>query len=128
MNNENQDILSMVREAENQARRLAAQALIIQPGAVGDCVLTLPLAEFLKTHFGIGTVLMLGRSNYIEYFPGRTCIDGIKDLDSVDLHRLFIKSKGFELEDDDPLISAFAGFRHVITFLGSAGSDFETNL
>ena len=128
MNDENQDILSMVREAENQARRLAAQALIIQPGAVGDCILTLPLAEFLKTHFGIGTVLMLGRSHYIEYFPGRTCIDGIKNLDSVDLHRLFVKNKDFELEDDDSLINIFGGYQQIITFLGTCGSDFEANL
>lgn len=128
MNDDNKDILNILQDAENKAHRFAAQALIIQPGAIGDCILTLPLAESLKTHFGIGTCLMLGRSNYIEYFPGRTCIDGIKNLDSVDLHRLFIEHKGFELEDDDSLITAFAGFRHIITFLGSAGSDFETNL
>lgn len=128
MNGENQDILSMVKEAEKQARRLAAQALIIQPGAIGDCILTLPLAEFLKTHFGIGTVLMLGRSHYIEYFPGRTCIDGIKNLDTVDLHRLFVKSKDFELEDHDSLINVFGSYQQIVTFLGTCGSDFESNL
>lgn len=127
-NSENQDILNILREAESRAQRLAAQALIIQPGAIGDCVLTLPLAEFLKTHLNIGTVLMLGRSRYIEYFPGRTCIDGIKDLDSVDLHRLFVKNNDFELENGDSLINAFAGFEQIITFLGTADSDFESNL
>jgi heptosyltransferase-3 len=128
MDDENQDILDMVRQAESEAQRLATRALIIQPGAVGDCILTLPLAEFLKTHLGIGTILMLGRSHYIDYFPGRTCIDGIKDLDSVDLHRLFVKSNVFELEDDDSLINVFAGYQQIITFLGAAGSDFEANL
>jgi heptosyltransferase-3 len=128
MDDENQDILDMVRQAESEAQRLATRALIIQPGAVGDCILTLPLAEFLKTRLGIGTVLMLGRSHYIDYFPGRTCIDGIKNLDSVDLHRLFVKSNDFELEDGDSLINAFAGYQQIITFLGAAGSDFEANL
>jgi hypothetical protein len=118
----------MVRQAESEAKRLATRALIIQPGAVGDCILTLPLAEFLKTHLGIGTVLMLGRSHYIDYFPGRTCVDGIKDLDSVDLHKLFVKSNDFELEDEDSLINVFAGFEQIITFLGTSGSDFESNL
>lgn len=128
MDDENQDILDMVRRAENEAQRLSARALIIQPGAIGDCILTLPLAEFLKTNLGIGSILMLGKSHYIDYFPGRTCIDGIKDIDSVDLHRLFVKSGNFELQDDDPLISAFAGYTQIITFLGDAGSDFEDNL
>jgi len=128
MDDENQDILDMVRKAENEAQRLATRALIIQPGAVGDCIFTLPLAEFLKTHLGIGTILMLGRSHYIDYFPGRTCVDGIKDLDSVELHRLFIKSSEFELEDGDSLINTFAGYQQIITFLGAAGSDFEDNL
>jgi ADP-heptose:LPS heptosyltransferase len=128
MDDENQDILDMVRRAENEAQRLAARALIIQPGAVGDCILTLPLAEFLKTHLGIGSILMLGKSHYIDYFPGRTCIDGITDIDSVELHRLFVKSGDFELQDDDSLINVFAGYRQIITFLGAAGGDFEDNL
>ncbi len=128
MEDENQDILDMVRQAENEAQRLAMQALIIQPGAIGDCILTLPLAEFLKAHLGIGSILMLGRSHHIDYFPGRTCIDGIKDLDSVDLHRLFVKNKNFELKDDDSLIHAFAGYQQIITFLGDEGGDFEANL
>ncbi|MFA6185747.1 MAG: glycosyltransferase family 9 protein [Phycisphaerae bacterium] len=122
------DILNIVSEAERNAEQNNRKAVIIQPGAIGDCVLTLPLAESLKTHFGIGTILMLGRSQYIEYFPGRTCIDGIRDLDSVDLHRLFVNHKEFELADGDSLIGVFSGFEQIITFLGQAGSDFENNL
>ena len=128
MDNEKDNILNMLSKAETDAQRLAARAVIIQPGAIGDCVLTLPLAELLKTHLGIGTILMLGRSPYIEYFPGRTCIDGIRDLDSVDLHRLFVNHKEFELADGDSLIGVFSGFEQIITFLGQAGSDFENNL
>jgi heptosyltransferase-3 len=128
MKNENQDFLNMVGQAESQAQQLARRAVIIQPGAVGDCILTLPLAQYLKTHFGIGSVLMFGRSHYIEYFPGRTCIDSIRDLDSIDLHKLFVNHKDFELEDGDSLISAFAGFEQIVTFLGEPGGDFENNL
>ncbi|MBN1787499.1 MAG: glycosyltransferase family 9 protein [Sedimentisphaerales bacterium] len=128
MENEDHDILEMVGHAEKRARRFASQALIIQPGAIGDCVLTLPLVEFIKTHFNIGTVKILGRPDYTEYFLGRTAIDSIKDIDSVDMHRLFADHKKFELEDPDSLIHTFAGFEQIVTFLGDSGSDFENNL
>ncbi|MDD5135258.1 MAG: glycosyltransferase family 9 protein, partial [Phycisphaerae bacterium] len=128
MENEEQNILNMVGQAENQANQLARRAIIIQPGAIGDCILTLPLAQYLKTHFAIGSVQMIGRSHYIEYFPGRTCIDSIRNFDSVDLHRLFAGHKDFELEDGDSLISEFAGFEQIVSFLGEAGGDFENNL
>jgi len=122
------DILNILSKTEDDAMRNSRRAVIIQPGAIGDCVLTLPLAESLKTHFGIGTVLMFGRSSYIEYFPGRTCIDGIRNLDSIDLHRLFVNHREFELADGDSLIGVFSGFEQIITFLGQTGSDFENNL
>jgi ADP-heptose:LPS heptosyltransferase len=122
------DILKMLSSAEAQAGRLSNRALLIQPGAVGDCVLMLPLAEFIKKAFKIGTITMLGRTNYMEYFPARSCIDSIKDLDSIDLHRLFVSHKDFELADGDSLITDFAGFRHIFSFLGQPGDDFEQNL
>lgn len=128
MGKKNQDILRILNDAERRAGRRSAKAIIIQPGAIGDCILTLPLADCLKTHFGIGSIIMLGRSDYIDYFPGRTCIDGIKDIDSIDLHRFFVEHKTFELEDGDTLIGSFAGYREIITFLGESGSDFEANL
>jgi len=122
------DILKMLSTAEANAGRLSNRALIIQPGAIGDCVLTLPVAEFIGKKFKIGTITMLGRSQYMLYLPTRSCIDSIRDLDSIDLHRLFIPSKDFELQDNDSLITAFAGFQHIFTFLGNPGSDFEHNL
>lgn len=126
--NKEKDILKMLSSAEAHAGKLSNHALIIQPGAIGDCVLMLPLAEFIKKAFKIGTVTMLGRSHYMEYFPARSGIDSIKDLDSIDLHRLFVSHKDFELADSDSLITAFAGYKHVFTFLGQPGNDFEKNL
>ncbi len=123
-----QDIFKILSSAEAKAHRLSNRALIIQPGAIGDCVLTLPIAEFIKKTFNIGSITMLGRSNYMEYFPARTCIDSIKDLDSIDLHRLFIDRKKFDVRENDSLIAAFAGYPYIFTFLGQAGDDFEYNL
>lgn len=122
------DILKLLSNAESTAGRLASRALIIQPGAIGDCVLTLPVAEFIRKTFKIGTVTMLGRSQYMLYLPTRSCIDSVRDLDSIDLHRLFVPSKDFELQDNDPLITAFSGFQQIFNFLASPGDDFEKNL
>ena len=126
--NKERDILNMLSSAEKESRKTANRAMIIQPGAIGDCVLTLPIAQFLKKTLDIGTITILGRSNYMEYFPTRSGIDSIRDLDSVDLHRLFVAKKDFEVPDGDPLITAFAGFQYIFTFLGSPGDDFEHNL
>ena len=115
-------------EFENNLSGSPHRTLIIQPGALGDCILTLPLAGFLKTVLGTKTVQMIGRTDYIDIFVGRTYIDAIRSLDSIDLYRLFAEPDDFTLEDGDQLINIFAGFDSIITFLGSADSNFERNL
>jgi ADP-heptose:LPS heptosyltransferase len=49
-------------------------------------------------------------------------------MDSVDLHRLFVKSRTFDLPDGDPLINTFADYSWIVTFLGEPDSNFEQNL
>jgi len=121
-------ILDLLKQQGEQALKKSRRALIIQPGAIGDCILTLPLAKFIIDHLKVGAVDMLGRADYISYFPGRTCIDTIRAIDSVALHRLFSSSADFHLTDRDALIDAFAGYLWIVTFLGRNGSDFEQNL
>ena len=104
------------------------RALIIQPGAIGDCILTLPLASFMKNTLYLGGIDFLGHTEYIGIFPGRTCIDGISSIDSIDLHRLFIDSKEFVLADRDPLIKTFSEYSWIVSFLGEPESNFEKNL
>jgi heptosyltransferase-3 len=122
------DILELLREQGAEAARKAQRGLIIQPGAVGDCILTLPLAEFMKETLGLGGIDILGHAEYIEFLPGRSCIDRIVSIDSVDMHRLFAESKGFDVADRDPLVSTFSGYAWIVTFLGEPDSDFEHNL
>jgi heptosyltransferase-3 len=102
--------------------------VILQPGAIGDCILTLPLAEFMKEHLDLGGVDMIGHTEYIGILPGRSCIDGIRSIDSIDLHRLFAESGTFDLADRDSLINTFADYCWIVTFLGEPDSDFEQNL
>jgi len=104
------------------------RCLILQPGAVGDCILTLLLAKFLKDSLNLSEIRIAGHSEYLGIFPGRTCVDKITSMESVDLHRLFADKNTFHLEDKDLLTRFFEDYDWIITFLGGPGSDFEQNL
>jgi hypothetical protein len=114
--------------------RLALAALksqrgvILQPGAIGDCILTLPLARLMKETVCRGGIDIIGHTEYTGILPGRSCVDGVRSLDSMALHRLFAKESEFELVDGDPLIMAFADYAWIVTFLGEENSSFEWNL
>ena len=124
----NDDILDLLREEGVEAARKSQRGVILQPGAIGDCILTLPLAAFMKDVLGLGGVDILGHSEYVGILPGRTCIDSISSIDSIDLHRLFVDPKTFDLKDGDPLINTFSGYAWIATFLGEPDSNFEQNL
>ena len=124
----NDDILDLLREKGAEAARKAQRGVILQPGAIGDCILTLPLAAFMKDVLGLGSVDILGHSEYIGILPGRSCIDSISSIDSIDLHRLFMETKAFDLKDRDPLINTFSCYSWIATFFGEPGSNFEQNL
>ncbi|MHC4111172.1 MAG: glycosyltransferase family 9 protein [Planctomycetota bacterium] len=108
--------------------RLAQRGVILQPGAIGDCILTLPLAEFMKDSLRLGGIDFLGHTEYIGFMPGRTCINSVRSMDSMNLHRLFVETNAFDLADGDPLINAFADYAWIVTFLGEPNSNFEQNL
>ncbi len=122
------DILNLLREQGSEAARKKQRGLILQPGAVGDCILTIPLAKFMKDSLGLGCIDVLGHTEYIGILPGRSCIDSIRSIDSLDLHRLFAETNAFDLADGDPLINAFADYTWIVTFLGEPNNNFEQNL
>lgn len=123
-----EDILSLLQEKGAQAARQAHRGIILQPGAIGDCILTLPLAGFMKDCLGLGAIDILGHTEYIGILPGRSCVDRIRSIDSLDLHRLFADTKAFDLADGDSLINVFADYAWIATFLGEPDSNFEQNL
>lgn len=124
----NDDILSLLKERVAQVAKETQRALILQPGAIGDCILTLPLVNFMKEVLGLGGVDIIGHSQYIGILPGRTCVDGVRSIDSTDLHRLFVEPATFDLADRDPLINVFADYAWIVTFLGEPNGNFEQNL
>jgi heptosyltransferase-3 len=122
------DILSLLEATGAQLAKEAQRAVILQPGALGDCLLTLPLAGLLKDALELGGVDLVGHAEYAGILPERTCVDSIRSIDTAELHRLFAAPASFDLVDHDPLIHMFADYSWIITFLGESGSDFEQNL
>jgi len=122
------DILKLLIEKGAQVAQQAQCALILQPGALGDCILTLPMAQVMKEQLKLGSVTVLGHTRYTSILPGRTCVDCVRSMESVSLHRLFLPTDAFDLDDKDPLISLFAGYTWIISFLGGPDSSFEQNL
>ncbi len=104
------------------------KALIIHSGALGDCVLTLRLAEFLKEVLGVSVVNFVGMGDYIGFMPGRTAVNGIRSIHSLKLDRLFCDPSTFEIEENDPLVAALGNYNWILSFLGESGSNFEANL
>ena len=104
------------------------KGLILHSGAIGDCVLTLPLAVYMKQACGLSQVHFMGRPEAIGCAPGRSGIDHVRAMESVPLHRLFASQDTFELDDPDRLVTAFKGYEHIVSFLGVGHPDFEQNL
>ena len=95
------DIIELVKGAEEKACRDSRTGVIISPGAMGDCLLMLPLAKFMKQILQLGGIDFIGHTDYIEFYPGRTVVDGIRSIDSVDFYRLFTKPNDFIVEDSE---------------------------
>lgn len=122
------DILSLLEAKGAQAAKEAQRAVVLQPGALGDCILTLPLIKLMKNTLGLGGVDLVGHSDYIGILPERSCVSSIRSIDSTELHRLFTEPAKFDLADHDPLINTFADYAWIVTFLGEPNSNFEQNL
>ena len=104
------------------------RGLIIQPGALGDCILTVVLARLMIAQAGVGQVDLMGHQRYAAVLRGRSQVGRIIDLEMPGLHRLFGQGASLDLEDDDPLISFFGPYDYVVTFLQDEQGHFEENL
>jgi len=124
------NIVEQIRERIARMAQESQRGVILQPGGIGDCILTLPLAELMKETVCKGGVDIIGHTEYIGILPGRSCVDAVRSMDSMDLHRLFEKKEDFALAEPDEsgLIMSFADYTWIVTFLGEADSDFEENL
>lgn len=104
------------------------KGIILHAGAIGDCLLTLPLAAFIKRTCGLTQMHYMGRLDAAGFYSRRSCIDFVRAMESVPLHRLFEPQAEFTLDDPDRLIAAFMGYEQVVSFLGAGHPDYEQNL
>ena len=103
-------------------------ALIIQPGAVGDGILTIPLARLLREQCACDHIDIMGHTEKLAHLSGRTEFERLISLDTVGLHPLFTDSDRFDLPEGDPLIDLFSRYELIVTFLNDEQGHFERNL
>ncbi len=107
------------------AERPAERLLLIQPGALGDSLLTLPVADQLSKALPGLAIEMLGHLDYISLFTRHRAITATADIDTAPLHLLFADPPA-ELP---PAFADFlARFDAVVTWLGEPHSSFACNL
>lgn len=122
------DFFELVNDHESDACKASRLGVLITSGAIGDCILALPLVDFVKNKLGLGGIDIIGRSEYIDFYPSRSCVRGIRSIESIAFNRMFCDWRNFELEEKDVLISAFEGYEQIVSFMGYDNSDFEQNL
>jgi heptosyltransferase-3 len=121
--NENHNILNSSRATHKEKR-----GIILHPAAIGDGILTLPLAKVIKDSFKLDGLDFFGNIDYISFFPGRTCIDTIYSVESFQFYKLFTKSDELETSDIGDLIEFFEDYAYIVSILESPHSDFQQNL
>ena len=102
--------------------------LVIQPGAVGDLILTLPLVRLLKETCKLDRVDAIGHLDRLRMLAGRSDLGRIFSIEEAQLHRLFVDSAEFDVEEGDRLIEQFRKYEWIVTFLADEKDHFERNL
>ena len=111
-----------------KATKTTRCGLIIQPGAIGDVILTIPLIRMLRKREGLDHVDMMGRQERMALLKGRCELGGILSMEQPGLHRMFEDSNTFTVEKGDELIDLFRPYEVIVTFLKDNKGHFEQNL
>lgn len=99
-------------------------SLIIQPGAIGDCILTVPLLRMLRA---IGPVDVMGHPERLALLQGRSEVGKILPLETPGLHELFADCDTFA-PSAGPLTDMLSGYELIVTFLADEKGKFQRNL
>ncbi len=110
--------------SRGSGRHQPGRILLIQPGALGDSVLSLAMAGELARHFEGVNIEMLGHMDYVSAFAGRSAVAEVADIDTMPLHHLF----GEQGEVSGRMVEYLGGFDGVVSWLGKKGSVFEGKL
>ena len=104
------------------------RALVIQPGAVGDVILTLPLVRYLRRDRGLKRLDLMGHTQRLQYLLNRTDISQILDMERLPLHKLFEDTSDSPCDVQDELVKLFKPYDLIITYLYDPKGLFERNL
>ena len=100
--------------------------LLIQPGALGDSLLTLPIADQLSKAFPHNpSIEILGHLDYIRLFTRHLAVTATASIDTAPLHLLFAEPPG---QLPTAFVDYLPRFDAVVTWLGDSKSPFARNL
>ncbi len=104
------------------------RALIIQPGALGDGIVTLPLGRLLLEQGGVDAVEIMGRADNLGFLAGRSVFSRVMSLEGTGLQRLFEDHDSFDVPEGDRLVDLLKPYEKIVTFLSDEAGHFERNL
>ena len=84
-------------------------------------------AGVIKLFTAIQPPWLMHRVNQFQT-PNRTCIDAVRSIESIPMHRLFEDAQRFDVDDPDTLVNAFEPYQYIISFMGGPDSNFHANL
>lgn len=122
------EVIEITDKDKSLACSEGRRGAIINPGAIGDNLLTLPLAAYMQKTLALEAVDFIGNADYIEYLQGRSCISNTKSINSLPLYNLFVDPAEFVLDEGQKLAKLLRSYEWIVSFLGDPGSSFENNL
>ena len=69
-----EDVIELTNGCQTGPCRQGRRGVIINPGAIGDNLLVLPLAAYMQKTLALDGVDFIGNSDYIDFLRGRTCL------------------------------------------------------
>ena len=123
-----EDVIELTDGKESVCCGEGRRGVIINPGAIGDNLLVLPLAAYMQKTLAIDGVDVIGNSDYIEFLRGRSCISNTRSINSIPLYNLFADPEEFALDEGMELAKSLRNYEWIVSFLGESQSGFESNL
>lgn len=99
---------------------MSPRCLVIHPGALGDVLLAVPALAHLS-RLGFGTTLAVD-ARLAALFTASGLVDGVRDLESLALHRLFVEPA------DSKALGAGAAYDAVVSWFGAGDATFRASL
>jgi ADP-heptose:LPS heptosyltransferase len=98
--------------------------LVIRAGALGDCLLMLPVLNALRAHFGHAHIDVMGYPERWEWVLGRGLVDAVHSIERPGMHLLFCQGG----KVPKPLQSFFSAYDIILSYRPDPDGAFEHSL